>query len=173
MSGVLLALLGIWGGLIPFVGPYFGYAYTPDTAWTYNTGRLWLEILPGAATLLAGLLLIITRGRHIALFAALLAIAAGAWFAVGNAVAPLWTTTAPAGVPAGTTTLLSAVEEIGFFTGLGVAIVLIAALAAGRISTVPGVRPVVPVAPVLPVEAERTESSETTADSEDDTAVIR
>ena len=41
MSGVLLALLGIWGGLIPFVGPDFNYAYTPDTAWTYNTCLLY------------------------------------------------------------------------------------------------------------------------------------
>jgi hypothetical protein len=170
MSGVLLALLGIWGGLIPFIGPYFGYAYTPDTSWTYNTGRLWLEILPGAAALLAGFLLIITRSRHIGLFAALLGMAAGAWFAVGNALAPLWTSAAPAGVPAGTTTLMSAVEEIGFFTGLGVAIVLVAAIAAGRISAVPGVRPVAPVESVEPVG---TESSETVAASEDDTRVVR
>ena len=29
LSGLLLVLLGIWGALIPFVGPYFHYAYTP------------------------------------------------------------------------------------------------------------------------------------------------
>ena len=50
-GGLLVALLGIWGGIIPFVGPYFNYAYTPATAWTYNTGRLYLEILPGAGAL--------------------------------------------------------------------------------------------------------------------------
>jgi hypothetical protein len=42
VSGVLLVLLGIWGALIPFVGPYFHYAYTPDRTWDYTTGRLWL-----------------------------------------------------------------------------------------------------------------------------------
>jgi hypothetical protein len=145
VSGAVLALLGIWGGLIPFVGPYFKYAYTPDTTWTYNTGRLWLEILPGAAALLGGLLLIIARGRHIALFGALLGIAGGAWFAVGNVLAPLWTTANPAGVPVSTTTLMRAVEQIGFFAGLGVAIVLVAAFAAGRITAVPGVRALAPV----------------------------
>ena len=31
------------GRLIAFVGPYFQYAYTPDKAFTYTTGRLWLE----------------------------------------------------------------------------------------------------------------------------------
>jgi peptidoglycan/LPS O-acetylase OafA/YrhL len=77
-SGFLLMLLGLWGALIPFVGPYFDYAYTPDKAWTYNTGRLWLELLPGAAVFFGGFLLTIARGRHTALFGALLAAAAGA-----------------------------------------------------------------------------------------------
>ncbi|MDQ2789811.1 MAG: hypothetical protein M3Y73_08900 [Actinomycetota bacterium] len=27
MSGFLLVLLGIWGAIIPFVGPYFGYTF--------------------------------------------------------------------------------------------------------------------------------------------------
>jgi len=58
-SGLLLVLLGLWGALIPFVGPYFHFAYTPDTAWTYTTARLWLEILPGAAVVVGGVLLII------------------------------------------------------------------------------------------------------------------
>ena len=37
LSGFLLLLLGVWGGLIAFVGPYFHYAYTPDHAWAYTT----------------------------------------------------------------------------------------------------------------------------------------
>ena len=75
-SGFLLMVLGLWGALIPFVGPYFDYAYTPDKAWTYNTGRLWLELLPGAAVFLGGVLLMVARSRHTALFGALLAAAA-------------------------------------------------------------------------------------------------
>ena len=51
LSGALLVLLGIWGGLIAFVGPYFHYAYTPATAWTYTNGRLWVAgLLQEAAT---------------------------------------------------------------------------------------------------------------------------
>src|SRR2546429_9912374 len=46
LSGVLLILLGAWGGLIPFIGPYFHYAYTPPNPWSYTSGRPWLEILP-------------------------------------------------------------------------------------------------------------------------------
>src|SRR6266849_5239393 len=46
-SGFLLILLGLWGAVIPFVGPYFHFAYTPDTAWTWTWGRFFLEIVPG------------------------------------------------------------------------------------------------------------------------------
>jgi hypothetical protein len=157
LGGMLVALLGIWGGLIPFIGPYFHYAYTPDKAWTYNTGRLWLEILPGAAALLGGLIMIVARSRHTALAGAMLGIIAGAWFALGNVFAPLWTTADPAGVPASTTTLMRVVEQVGFFTGLGIALVLIAAAAAGRLTAVPGVtapaavQPAEPEQPTVPV----------------------
>ena len=89
-SGLLLALLGLWGALIPFLGPYFHYAYTPEVAWTYSTARLWLEILPGAAVFLGGVLLIVATGRHVALFGAVLAAAAGAWFTLGTTLSPLW-----------------------------------------------------------------------------------
>src|SRR5215468_8405591 len=88
VAGVLLIILGAWGGLIPFIGPYFHYAYTPDTTWTYNTARLWLEILPGAAVFLGGALLMITANRTIAMFGALLASAGGAWFALGTVLSP-------------------------------------------------------------------------------------
>src|SRR5487761_955170 len=126
-SGVLVALLGVWGALIPLIGPYFHYAYTPDKAWTYNTGRLWLEILPGGAALLGGLLMVAAGARHTALAGAVLGIVSGAWFALGNVFAPLWTTADPAGLPASTTTLMRVVEQTGFFTGLGVVLVLLAA----------------------------------------------
>lgn len=163
-GGFLVALLGIWGAIIPFVGPYFGYAYTPDKAWTYTTGRLWLEILPGVATLLGGLLMMAARSRHVALFGSLLAIASGAWFALGNVFAPLWTSVAPAGVPASTGTAMRVLEQIGFFGGLGIVIILLSAVVAGRVTAVPGV-PVttVPAAPVPasrePADAETTENT--------------
>jgi len=136
-SGFLLMLLGLWGALIPFIGPYFHYAYTPDKAWTYNTGRLWLEVLPGAAVFLGGFLLLIARGRHIAMFGALLAVAAGAWFTLGPVLSPLWNHHVPmGGSPASTTVYMRIMEQIGFFTALGVVIVFVAAAALGRIASV-------------------------------------
>ncbi|HTQ93292.1 MAG TPA: hypothetical protein VMK84_27740, partial [Streptosporangiaceae bacterium] len=136
-SGFLLMLLGLWGALIPFVGPYFDYAYTPDRAWAYNTGRLWLELLPGAAVFVGGFLLMIARGRHTALFGALLAAAAGAWFTLGPVLSPLWNNHVPmGGSPASATVYMRIMEQIGFFTALGVVIVFVAAMALGRIASV-------------------------------------
>jgi hypothetical protein len=153
-SGFLLILLGLWGALIPFVGPYFHYAYTPDTGWTYNTARLWLELLPGAAVFLGGFLLMIARRRHTALFGALLAAAAGAWFTLGTMLSPLWNHHVTlGGSPAGSTVYTRIMEQLGFFSALGVVIVFIAAMAFGRIASVPaGIRTVEPVTETVPVE---------------------
>jgi hypothetical protein len=153
-SGFLLILLGLWGALIPFVGPYFHYAYTPDTAWTYSTARLWLEILPGAAVVLGGFLLMIATGRHIALFGALLAAAAGGWFALGTVLSPLWNNhVTMGGSPASSTQYMRIMEQLGFFTALGLVIVFIAAAALGRIASVTsGIRTIEPVTETGPAE---------------------
>jgi hypothetical protein len=136
LSGVLLVLLGIWGGLVPLVGPYVNYAYTPNHAWRITSGRVWLEILPAAGALLGGLILLASKLRPMALFGASLAAASGAWFAVGRSLAPLWTSNIPAeGYPVGGH-IAKVMEQIGFFTGLGVVIVCIASLALGRLSLV-------------------------------------
>src|ERR1022692_722113 len=133
VSGLLLILLGAWGGLIPFIGPYFHYAYTPDRAWAYTTGRLWLEILPGLAALLGGLIVLASTRRPLAMFGAFVAALGGAWFVVGNLSSSLWNTGAPqAGYPVGSSTARLALEALGFFAGLGVLIVFFAALALGR-----------------------------------------
>jgi len=144
-SGFLLVLLGLWGGLIAFIGPSFHYAYTPATNWTYTSGRLWLEILPGAAVFLAGLLLILTNGRHIALFGAAVAAAAGAWFTLGTVFSPLWNHNVPlGGSPASATVVMRIAEQVGFFTGLGVVIVCVASFAFGRILSLPAYTVAVP-----------------------------
>src|SRR5437899_267956 len=90
ISGLLIALLGFWGALIAFVGPYFNYAFGVDETWHYTADRLWLNILPGAAAVLAGLVLVVSAKRAALLGGALLALAAGAWFVVGPAVSLTW-----------------------------------------------------------------------------------
>lgn len=137
LSGLLLVLLGAWGALIPFIGPYFHYAYTPDTAWTYTTGRLWMEIVPGVAAALGGLILLVSAIRPVAMMGAGIAALGGLWFALGTVLRPLWATVSPMspGVPVGSRTMM-VVEQVGFFTGLGVVIVFFAALALGRLMVI-------------------------------------
>src|SRR6202042_3560199 len=97
--GLLLILLGAWGALVPFVGPHFHYAYTPDTSWTYTSGRLVLEILLGAATVLGGLIVMSSKFRPMAMFGAWLAALSGVWFVVGGPLSALWTHGGAAGSP--------------------------------------------------------------------------
>jgi hypothetical protein len=136
-SGALLVLLGTWGALVPFVGPMFGYAYTPDKAWAYTAGRLWLSVLPGAVTLLGGLLVL--ASARAAAVGAVLAALAGAWFVIGPAVTALVfpSGSVSPGTPVGTSgpfgvTTMHFLEGLGFFYGLGVVIVFFAALALGK-----------------------------------------
>jgi len=134
LSGFLLIVLGAWGALIPFIGPYFKYAYTPDTTWTWTTARLWLEVVPGVAAILGGLILLMTANRASALFGGWLASAAGAWFVVGQFVSKLWDGEwSRIGDPIGGPKR-QVVEQLGFFSGLGVVILFLAAHAAGRVT---------------------------------------
>ncbi|MGB6454308.1 MAG: hypothetical protein WBH47_07425 [Streptosporangiaceae bacterium] len=154
IAGVLLVLLGVWGALIPFVGPYFHYAYTPDRAWDATAGRMWLEVLPGAVAFASGLVVLFSRLRPQALLGAWLAALAGAWFAIGGVIAGHWASLPAAGRPAGSG-MHAVAEQIGFFTGLGVVIVFLAAVALGRFTVIVADRPVARVRPVKPVKTKR------------------
>ena len=48
-AGMLILILGLWGGLVPFVGPYFHFALGPNHSWTWTTGRFWLSVLPASS----------------------------------------------------------------------------------------------------------------------------
>ncbi|KUH90722.1 hypothetical protein [Mycobacterium sp. IS-1556] len=133
MSGFLLILLGAWGALAPFVGPLFNFAFSPDQAWTWTTGRGWLEVLPGVVTVLGGLLLLMSRNRATAMLGGWLAVAGGAWFIIGRALAgPLGI--GDAGVPVAATEGKEVALELTYFYGLGALIVFLGAAALGRIS---------------------------------------
>lgn len=136
--GGLLMLLGAWGAVIPFVGPYFGYAFTPDKTWAYTSGRLWLSIVPGAAAFVGGLLVLATR--QIAAVGAFLAVLGGAWFVLGQSIVA--EAFSGSSISSGSPVVASGAafnpaamkffEGLGFFYGLGVVIVFFAALAMGR-----------------------------------------
>jgi hypothetical protein len=132
-SGFLLILLGVWGALVPFVGPYFDFAFTPDQEWTWTTARGWLEVLPGAATALGGLLLLMSRNRATAMLGGWLTVLAGAWFVVGRALASPLGIRDP-GAPVAATEAKRVWLELTYFYGLGALIVFLGAVALGRLS---------------------------------------
>jgi hypothetical protein len=142
VCGAVLILLGLWGGLAPFVGPYFHFGFTPDTAWHYDQGRLYYSIIPGAAALLGGVLATATRNRAVGIIGGLLGVLGGAWFVVGPAFVTdvLYRTINPGSPIApvgGQLSLRSAyLEALALFTGLGVLTLVAGAIAIGRFSMV-------------------------------------
>lgn len=131
VSGLLLVILGAWGALIPFVGPHFNFAYTPDRDWAWSSARGWLEVAPGAATVLGGLLLIVAGNRVAAMLGGWLAVLAGAWFVVGGQVAPLLGI-GSAGDPIAATERKRAVLEVTYFSGLGALIIFVGGVVLAR-----------------------------------------
>jgi hypothetical protein len=132
-SGFLLILAGVWGALIPFVGPYFDFAFTPDREWTWTVARGWLEVLPGAAAVLGGLLLLGSGNRFTAMLGGWLSVLAGAWFVIGRGLAaPLGL--GDVGTPVAATQAKSVALDLTYFYGLGALIIFLGAMALGRLS---------------------------------------
>jgi hypothetical protein len=142
VCGSLLILLGLWGGLAPFVGPYFHFGFTPDSSWHYDSGRLYYSIIPGAVALLGGVLIVLTRNRILGTVGGVLGVLGGAWFVVGTGIVNnLLNRHIGVGTPiiapgASASVRLLYVETIALFAGLGVLIVLAGAIAIGRFSMV-------------------------------------
>ncbi|HEY2505900.1 MAG TPA: hypothetical protein VGI58_05250 [Streptosporangiaceae bacterium] len=150
ISGLLLALLGLWGAIAPFVAPYVHYGFTPDQTWHLNSGRLYYSVIPGGVALLGGLAALLTRNRGVGVVGGLLGVLGGAWFILGQQfmLAVLKKTVAvgtpihPAGV-FGPTSLHVYLDSVALFTGVGVLVLLFGALAMGRFSMV-GAKDVAP-----------------------------
>lgn len=133
VSGLLLIILGVWGAVVPFVGPYFHFGYTPGDVWVWSTARAWLEVFPGVTAALGGFLLLVSGNRATAMFGGWLAVIAGAWFVIGPGLA---STLRLGGIghPIAATDARRAVIEIASFSGLGTLIVFFGAAALARVS---------------------------------------
>jgi hypothetical protein len=134
-SGALLIILGAWAAIVPFIGPYLNFAYTPatNTAWHWTAARGWLEVAPGAAAIAGGLLLLASTNRAVAIAGSWLGIAGGAWLIVGPSLADVLDQ--GIGTPDPTSSAnVQALEELFFFYGVGALILFVAAIALGRLS---------------------------------------
>ena len=133
VSGLLLIILGVWGALIPFIGPYFHFAYTPGQPWAWSTARAWLEVFPGVTTAVGGFLLLVSGNRATAMFGGWLAVIAGAWFIVGRTLASTLRL-GDIGQPIAATDAKRAVLEISYFSGLGALIVFLGGAVLARVT---------------------------------------
>lgn len=96
LVGLCTVAISAWGGIVPYVGPVFGYGATGTGSWTWNLGHGVLALAPGGVGVVCGLAIIYAAGRNalglgrsgLAL-AGLAAIASGAWFVVGPAAWPV------------------------------------------------------------------------------------
>lgn len=139
-------LLGLWGALIPFIGPYFHYAFGSYAAWHYTSNRLWLDILPGAVAIIGGFMLLTSSRRTSGVIGGWLAVAAGIWFVIGTPVSLFWHHAGdPIGAPMGGH-FRQALEWLGYFSALGVAIATLAAFATGRFVSRPRIVEEAPLA---------------------------
>ncbi len=132
-SGFLVILLGLWGALVPFVGPAFDFAYTPDQGSAWSAARGWLEVLPGVVAVVGGFLLVRSRNRATAMLGGWLSVVAGAWFVIGRVMATTLTI-GEIGRPVANTEITAAWLELTYFYGLGALIVFLGAMALGRVS---------------------------------------
>ncbi len=132
-SGLLVIVLGLWGALVPFVGPAFDFAYNPAQGSAWSAARGWLEVLPGAVAVIGGLLLVRSRNRATAMLGGWLSVLAGAWFVIGRVMATTLTI-GEIGRPVADTDTKAAWLELTYFYGLGALIVFLGAMALGRLS---------------------------------------
>jgi hypothetical protein len=131
--GVVLVLLGLWGGLSPLIGPWLGYHIDDEQAWTLTWDRLWLTTIPGAAVLVGGIVLFISKDRLSAAIGAWLAMAGGAWFVVGPSVSALWSSTFSTNGIGRSNTTQRLVEQLASFYALGALVVALTSFALARV----------------------------------------
>lgn len=122
-------VLGAWGGIVSYAGPWFGYRFGADAGWHWTTAQWELHLAPGAAAVLGGLLLL-SYSRLGVRIGGYLAAAAGMWFVVGPLFASMWL--GPVETRVASATLRQVAGPLGYHYGTGLLIVALAAYALGR-----------------------------------------
>lgn len=95
-AGVVAILVSAWGGIVPYVGPAFGFSGDGSASWHWNFAHGVLALAPGVAGVLLGLFVLVEsrgitvgRGRLSLATAGTLLMVCGAWFAIGPLAWPV------------------------------------------------------------------------------------
>jgi hypothetical protein len=162
----MLILAAAWGGIIPFVGPVFGYSADGAGSWHWTLTHAVMAVVPGALAVLMGLTvlgstraMVVGRGRISLAGAGLVTMACGAWFAVAPWAWPVVDNRHAFFVFA--SPLHQLADIAGYAVGPGLIIAACGAYFLGwagrhqEIATATPVRTAVAPATEVPVEAER------------------
>ena len=135
-AGVVAVLASAWGGIVPYVGPLFGFSADGASSWYWNLGHSMLALVPGAVGVLFGLFVIaesrgvtVGKGRLTLATAGILLILCGAWFAVGPYAWPVLTNSGTYFAASTHTRFLT--YELGYSVGVGLVLVMCGAFVAG------------------------------------------
>jgi hypothetical protein len=133
LLAVAMALLGAWGGIVPYAGPDFGYplpAGTHPAAWEWTASHWQLYLVAGAATVAGALMVLAAPARRdLARWGALLGLIGGSWFVLGPVFAPAFLSGFH--FTAGASTLMTVVTPLGYNDGTGLLIAIFAVLTFG------------------------------------------
>ncbi|HET6964860.1 MAG TPA: hypothetical protein VFH58_08810 [Acidimicrobiales bacterium] len=174
LTGLAAIIVGAWGALAGYVGPYFAFRPVAPHTWVGSWQNGLLHLLPGAVAAAAGLMLLAmgparrsVRGGALLLPAVLL-LAAGAWFVIGPVAWPTFES-GPAFNPvlSATRNLLN-VACASFAPGLVLVMLGGMALKAGSVRAVPVGDPYTPAEAVVPAERDRLAEREGTGMTERD-----
>jgi len=90
LIGLGTVLISAWGGIIPYLGPAFGYSADGSPSWDWTLSHAVLGLVPGAIGLLAGLAIWARAaaagtgaGRPGLALLGVIAVLCGAWFVIG------------------------------------------------------------------------------------------
>ncbi len=130
--GIGILIIGVWGAMVPFVGPAFGYRMGNTPAWTWTESGVTVHLIPGIAAVLGGALMLGTVRSRVRL-GTLLALAGGAWFILGPSIRPAW---AGGGgmMMMGQSVWSQIAASVGYHYGTGVAVAILAAYALGALA---------------------------------------
>ena len=89
MGGILALLLSAWSGIIPYVGPIFGFSADGTSSWTWNDAHTYGALVPGAVAFVACLMILACARRPAGMQSAgtlassgVVVFLCGAWLAV-------------------------------------------------------------------------------------------
>ena len=139
--GLMIVLLGAWGGIVPYIGPKFDYP-SGVSAWHWTSTAWQLNLTAGGLAVFGGLILMGTVMRAQGALGAFCSICAGAWFIVGPVFASVWRGHTELGALAHGSRWMQAWLPLGYHYGTGLLIATFGALALGLL-TIPAPRPAV------------------------------